>query len=67
MIEQSKNLQLVQNIFAHVKDYQFYYNSFNMVYPIMQAVEDELPQVFEYLNARIIKSNHITSPLQSPI
>jgi len=38
-----------------------------MVHPIMQAVENELPQVFEYLDARILKSNHITSPLQNPI
>jgi len=50
-----------------MKDYQFYYNSFQMVHPIIQAVSDELPQVFEYLNARILKSDHITRPLQNPL
>ena len=50
-----------------MKDYQFYYNSFNMVHPIMKGIECELPQVFEYLNARLLKSDHITHPLQNPL
>ena len=66
-IEASKNLQLVQSIFNHTKNYRFYVNSFNMVHPIIKAVGDSLPAVFDYLNCRIQTSNHIPDPLQYDI
>ena len=38
VVDQSKNLQLVQDIFTYTKGYGFYHNSMNMVQPIIQAV-----------------------------
>ena len=67
VVEQSKNLILVQDILTYTKEYPFYHNSMNMVQPIVQAVKEELPQVFQYLYSRIVPSNLIEKVLQPPI
>lgn len=35
-----------------------------MVQPIIKAVKDGLPAVFDFLNSRIVKSDHIAGQLQ---
>ena len=38
-----------------------------MVHPLIKAVELELPQAFEYLNSRIVKTQHIPNALNTAI
>ena len=63
MINSSTNLPLVQAIFENTKDYGF--TNTLPVKSIIMAVREGLPQVFHYLNERIIKSDHIKKVLNT--
>ena len=66
-LEKLENLKLVQVIFNHTKEYTSFQNTSNMVEPIIKAIELQLPQVFDYLNARILATRHIPSALNTSI
>ena len=66
-IKQSENLELVQNILDKTKHYSLFTNTLNMVYPIIHAVDRKLPEAFEYLNERLIKTQHISNSINFEI
>ena len=66
-MEKSENIKLVQVILKSTKDYYSFQNTLNMVGPLIKAVELELPQAFEYLNSRIVKTQHIPNALNTGI
>ena len=57
----------MQVILKYTKDYRSFQNTLNMVNPIIKAVELKLPEVFEYLNSRIKKTDHIPNALNTAI
>ena len=42
-------------------------NTLNMVQPILNGIGKMLPEVYEYLNARIKQTKHIKTKLNGPI
>ena len=65
IINSSKNLPLVQAIFDQTKGYGFMNTC--PVKSIIMAVREQLPQVFDYLNSRLIKSNLIKKVLNTEV
>ena len=65
-VEQSKNTSVAQVIFSNIKDYSFLQSASLIVEPIIQAVNEEMPQVFDFLESRLLKtSTHIKSILNT--
>ena len=65
-VEQSKNTSVAQVIFSNIKEYSFLHSASLIVEPIIQAVNEEMPQVFEFLDSRLLKtSTHIKSILNT--
>jgi len=67
-VKASKNLALVQAILNYTKEYPFLQSAQDMIWPIIAAVKEELPEVFAYLDCRSqIKTSHITNVLNTDI
>ena len=65
-VEQSKNTSVAQVIFSNIKEYSFLHSASLIVEPIIQAVNEEMPQVFDFLDNRLLKtSTHIKSILNT--
>jgi len=51
----------------HTKKYASFTNTINMVYPIILAIKSKLPEAFNYLDCRLVKTNHIPTSIHNEL
>ena len=64
-VQQSENAVLLKQVLSNTKDYEFQNYSQRIDENIIYAVGKEIPQVFEYLDSRIIKTDYIPKSLNT--
>ena len=58
-VKKIEQIEIVSSILTYIKDYETFSNTIIMVQPIIMAIKKKLPEAFEYIEARLIKTSTI--------